>query len=241
LIKEYSPDFVIVNIDNLSSGRWPIEKHILELEQAWVDIMTSWDHIFDNFDKIEEYLWKKDSKLLRFANFYWNDIPWTGAKIFSKNGKKLLVIHLQWEVFMQHKVNNPFLVTEEILKVHKKDKLDWIVIDFHKEATSEIYWLVNYLDWQVSFIYWTHTHIQTNDNIIFPKWTGMITDVWMTWPLYSVIWADFESVKHRFLDGINKWKISQALGKEYIISWIFVKIWKKGECEIVEKIRLVKS
>jgi calcineurin-like phosphoesterase len=40
---------------------------------------------------------------------------------------------------MRHKVNNPFLVTEKILKEYKKSKLDGIVIDFHKEATSEIY------------------------------------------------------------------------------------------------------
>jgi len=32
--------------------------------------MTSGDHVFDNFEKIKDYLDKKDSKLLRIANFY---------------------------------------------------------------------------------------------------------------------------------------------------------------------------
>jgi hypothetical protein len=39
--------------------------------------MTSGDHIFDNFEKIKDYLLKKDSKLLSFANFYNEDLAST--------------------------------------------------------------------------------------------------------------------------------------------------------------------
>jgi calcineurin-like phosphoesterase len=109
LREKYSPDFVVTNVDNISSGRWAIEKHILELEEVYVDIMTAWDHIFDNFDKVKDYLSKNDSRLLRFANLYNAEIPWVWEKVFEKNGKKLLVIHLQWEIFMNHKVFSPFL------------------------------------------------------------------------------------------------------------------------------------
>lgn len=59
LVKKYKPDFVIANVDNATSGRWIIEKHILEFEKMWVDIMTSWDHFFDNFHKFSNYLEKK--------------------------------------------------------------------------------------------------------------------------------------------------------------------------------------
>jgi len=32
--------------------------------------MTSGDHVFDNFEKIKDYLNAPDSKLIRCANFY---------------------------------------------------------------------------------------------------------------------------------------------------------------------------
>lgn len=238
LKKKYNPDFIIANVDNISSGRGAIEKHILELEKSWVDIMTSWDHIFDNFSKIKDYLSKPDSNLLRIANLYDNSIEWKWYKIFEKKWKKLLLIHLQWEVFMNHRVYNPFLKADEILEEFKNENLDWIIIDFHKEASAEWYWLLNYLYSKVSFIFGTHTHIQTNDEIILPSGSWYISDVWMNWPLYSVIWADFDSVRNRFLTWISKWKIEQSLDENYIVNWVFVEIWEKIKCENIEKIRI---
>ena len=148
---------------------------------------------------------------------------------------------MQWEVFMNHKVTNPFLKTREILDSYKWEKLDWIILDFHNEATAEAYGLVNYLDWDISFMFWTHTHVQTNDEIILKNWTGFICDVGMNWPLNSIIWADFESVKSRFLSWINKWKIEQSLDSTYLVSWVYVEIWDDMKCKKIEKIRIIKT
>lgn len=241
LKEKYKADFVIANVENATSWRWPIEKHVLELESFWIDAMTSWDHIFDNFDRIKDYLNKDNSKLIRAANFYENpDLEKIGKwyKILEKNWKKLLLIHLMWQVFMNHNVENPFYKVDEILEETKNENLDGIVIDFHKETTAEWYWLAFYLDWKVSFIFWTHTHIQTNDELILEKWTWLLSDVWMNWPLNSVIWADFESVKKRFLSWISKWKISQSLDKNYVVNWVFVEIWDDMKCKKIEKIRI---
>jgi metallophosphoesterase (TIGR00282 family) len=240
LIEKYKPDFVVANVDNISSWRWAIEKHVLELASYWVDIMTSWDHIFDNYIKIKDYLAKSDSKLVRIANFYDDkSLEWTWYKIFEKNGKKLLIIHLQWEIFMAHRVFNPFIKAKEILEIYKNENIDAIVIDFHKETTAEWYGLLNALDWEVSFIFWSHTHVQTNDDIIFPKWTWFINDAWMNWPLYSVIWADFQSVKDRFMTWIWKWKIEQCTDSNYQVCWAYVEIWDDKKCEKIEKIRIL--
>ena len=241
LIEEYSPDFIIANVDNISSWKWPIEKHLLELEKNWVDIMTSWNHFFDNFDDIKNYLKKKNSKLLRFANYQDEEILWEWFKIFEKNWKKLLVIHMQGQVFMGVNVNNPFLETEKILEKFKDEDLDWIVIDFHKEATSEIYWLSKYLDWKISLVFWTHTHVQTNDGQISQKWTWMISDIWMCGSFDSIIWSDFESVKYLFLSWwIHRDKLTQALWKKYLVSWIYVEI-NENKCEKIEKIKIINN
>lgn len=241
LKEKHKPDFIIVNIENATSWRWAIEKHARELEKLWIDIMTTWDHIFDNISKIEDYLNEDNSKLIRWANFYENKnykIPWKWYKILEKNWKKLLVIHLIGEVFMWKKVNNPFEVVDDIIDLYKKEKLDWIIIDFHKETTAEWYWMWFHLDWKISALFGTHTHIQTNDELILPKWTWILSDVWMNWPLYSVIWADYKSVEKRFLTWLNKGKIEQCLDKNYVVNAVIFDIWDNMKCEKIEKIRI---
>ena len=241
LKEKYNPDFVVANIENATSWRWPIEKHALELESLWIDVMTSWDHVFDNMIKIKDYLDKIDSKLIRCANFIEYKgftIPWKWYKIVEKNWKRLMVVHLIWEVFMNYKVTNPFHKIEEILEKTKWEKLDWIIVDFHKEATAEGYWLWYFLDWKISFLFWTHTHVQTNDELILPNGTWILSDVWMNWPLFSVIWADYQSVEKRFLTWIWKWKIEQCLDKNYVVSWVYVEIWEDMKCIKIEKVRI---
>jgi len=243
LKEKYKPDFVIVNIENASSGRWPIEKHALELEALWIDAMTSGDHIFDNEEKIKSYLNKDDSILLRPANFYESKnykTSWKWYKIFEKNWKRLLLINLISSTFMKVHVLNPFLFVDDILEEFKSEKFDWIVIDFHKEVSSEWYGMAYFLEWKVSFIYGTHTHIQTNDDIILPSWTWILSDVGMSWPFPSVIWADFESLKKRFLTWVPKWKIEQSLNPNYVVNWVFVEI-EENKCIKIEKIRINSS
>ena len=241
LKEKHKPDFVVANVENCTSWRWPIEKHILELESLWIDLMTGWDHIYDNIDRIKTYLESDDSKLIRPANFreikdY--KLPGKWYKILEKEGKRLLVIHILWEVFMNNKVDNPFIKVDEIIEENSSEKLDWIIIDFHKEVTPEWYWLAYYLEGKVSFIFWTHTHIQTNDELILPNGSWLISDVWMNWALYSVIWAEYKSVEKRFLTWVGRWKITQCLDPNYVVNWVVVEIWEDGKCIDIEKIRI---
>lgn len=243
LKEQYKPDFVIVNPENISSGRGPIEKHMKELDALWgIDIYTSWNHIFDNYDDIKNYLEKSDSKLIRPANFYESEhvyVPWKWYKILEKKGLKLLVVNLMSSVFMRDDVYNPFLKIDEILKEINTDDLNGIIIDFHRETTSEMYAMWMFLDGKISFLFWTHTHIQTNDELVFPKWTWLLTDVWMSGPLYSIIWADFEAMKSRFLWWMLKGKIDQSLDPHYVVSACLVEIDEKTKkCLNIEKMRL---
>jgi len=237
LQKEHNPDFVLVNVDNITSWRGAVDHHVEELNNIWVDIMTGGDHIYDNFSHIKSYLQSDNTNLLVPANTYEKD---TGIwhKVFEKNGKRLLVIHLMWNVFMRDNLYNPFLKADEILW-EEHGKLDGIIVDFHKEATSEIYGLSMHLDGRVSSVFGTHTHVQTNDEIILPGGTSMMCDIGMVWPLNTVIWATFDSVKNRFLSGINKWKIEQGLGKEYVLNWVCIEIDESTRKSThIEKIRI---
>lgn len=236
LIEKYSPDFKIVNIDNISYGKWPIEKHILEFENLWFDVLTTWNHYFDNLWKIKNYIKSWKSKVIRCANFRW-DLVWEWFKIIEKNWKKILVIHILWHAFMWINTDNAFLKAKNIIEENKQ-KVDAIIIDFHKETTAEWYWLLHFLDWEASFIFWTHTHVQTNDDIIFPKWTWFLSDVWMNWPLYSVIWAEYKTVESVFLNWYRNMAQEQCLDPNYQVCWVYVEINENWKCEKIEKINI---
>ena len=243
LRREHKPDFVVVNWENVTSWRGPIEKHMKEIHDIGVDLFTSGDHFFDNEKNLRPYLERKDCKMIRPANYYeseFYEIPWKGYTVLEQFWKKLLVINLLSETFTRDNVYNPFLKVDSILKKFEKkgDKLDWIIIDFHKEVGSEWYAMQEFLDWRVSFIFWTHTHIQTNDDNISDLWTGLISDVWMIWPQKSIIGSDYGSLKKRFLTGINKWKIEQSLDSNYIMNWVLIEIDEETKkCISIEKIR----
>lgn len=236
---QYKPDFIIANIENCTSWRWPISEHAREIEKMWVDIMTSWDHIYDQKDKISDYLLQESTRLIRPANFLpypWN--IWKWYVILEKWGYKLLVIQLIWEVFMSHKVENPFLKLKSILAEVPKDTYDACVVDFHRETTAEIYGLWRYFDWDIALLYGTHTHIQTADTHIMEAWTGIIADVGMNGPQDGVIWASPESVFPRFLSGVQRWKITQQLTWKTVISALYAELHIDTKlCTHIEAIR----
>ncbi len=238
---DFNADFTIVNIDNITSGRGPIERHAKEILDAGVDVVTGGDHIVDNIKNIGEYLGDPDSKLLRPDNMWgvWEfGFPWIWHKVFEKNGKKVLVIHLIWHAFLD-KINssNAFVRADEILELYKDQSIDATIVDFHKEATAEIQWLAHYLDGRISAIFGTHTHVQTNDDLILPGGTGLLWDAGMSGPLYSVIWAEFESVKKMFLSWIFKWKIEQSLDNNYLVNAVLFDIDDTGKCQGIEIIK----
>lgn len=223
----YTPDLTIVNIENITSGRGPVTEHAEYVENLGVDLMTLWDHSFDNMPNIWAYFEKNNGKIIRPANFYeshWNELPGKWHQIIEKHWVRILVVQLLGEVFMSHKVYNPFLKIEEILLEYKKSDYDILIVEFHRETTAELYGMAHHLSGRAALVYGTHTHVQTNDAHIFDSGTAMMTDIGMNWPFESVIWADFQSVRNRFLTGLQRWKIEQKLSGKYIINALLVEI-----------------
>jgi len=79
-------------------------------------------------------------------------VPGVGHKVFHKEGKNLLMIHLLGQTFIHHQVRNPFHSIDEILSQYSNQHIDAICVDFHKEATSEVQALSIYADGRVSFV-----------------------------------------------------------------------------------------
>ena len=127
---------------------------------------------------------------------------------------------------------NPFLYMDELLK---EIKADYIIIDFHAEATAEKLALAYYLDGRVNVVFGTHTHVQSADERILDKGTGYITDIGMTGPYDSVIGMDKEAALKRFLTSIPE-RYKLADGNCMINAVVFEINDKTGKVEDIYRI-----
>lgn len=196
LKQKYNPAVIVVNGENVANGRGINKEIYLKLMKSGVTAITMGNWTFSNRDLLN---FIDDSKVIRPANYV--EAPGDGYKLININGKKLLIINLLGRIFMNANFDNPFIVADKIIN---ENKADYIFIDFHAEATSEKIALAHYLDGKVDAIVGTHTHVQTNDDRVFPKGTLYISDVGMTGPLDGVIGVDKDIVLTRFLTAFSK-------------------------------------
>jgi len=202
-------DFVIVNGENVAGGMGITEKLFKQIIYAGADVVTLGNHTWskkDVFNIID------DEKLLRPAN-YPKNVLGKGYNIYNCKNKKIGVINLIGRTNMGILSENPFLVADEIIE-KIKDKADYIIIDFHAEATAEKIALAHYLDGKANIIFGTHTHVQTADESVLPNGTGYITDIGMTGPINSVIGMDKKASIKRFVTTLpEKYKIADGESK----------------------------
>ena len=246
---KYSPDFIIWNSENIAHGKWPLPKQINEMKDIWFDCLTWGNHLFTHFNEMKDFL--EESKAnsnfqIRPLNYYESDffkMPGKWYSIIEKYWKRLWVINIMSSVFMADSLDNPFIKIDELLRKEKfreKYNLDWIIVDFHRETTAESYAMSMFLDWRVSFVYWTHTHVQTNDSHILDKWTWMICDIWMTWSLNSMIWHSYDSRIH----GLLAWtrfgwpKPEPEDSGAWVVAGCYLEIFN-NKCIKLETIRIV--
>jgi hypothetical protein len=207
IIKERLPDFVrkelvdcvIANGENLAGGSGLLPSEADELFQAGVSVITGGDHVWGK-KEIVPYI-DRTPRLLRPAN-YPADQPGKGHVLFeTPSGARIGVLHLQGRVFMNVGCDCPFQTAKRLV-AELRPKTSVIAVDMHCEATSEKVGMGWWLDGQASFVFGTHTHIQTADERILPQGTAYITDCGMTGPYESVIGRRIDRVLHRFTTGM---------------------------------------
>lgn len=202
LKKKLQPDLTIANAENLAHGIGVTQKTLDECMHAGVELFTSGNHIWKKL-AVEEIFKSKSAPLLRPAN-YPCDMPGTGHQIITVGEKKLLVINLNGNVFIEDEFTSPFHAIDAILKQHSNDDYAGVFIDFHAEATSEKVAFGWYADGRVSAILGTHTHVVTADETILPQGTAYQTDVGMVGLKESVIGIDKDIIIEKFLTEKSK-------------------------------------
>lgn len=234
LKKEYQPDLILANGENLAHGIGVTERSLNQVLEAGVDLLTSGNHIWDKKEGAS-LLGNKKISLLRPAN-YPPTASGRGWEIVKVRTKKILVINLMGRVFFREDLDCPFRKADEILKETEKKNLAGIIVDFHGEATSEKKAMGYYLDGRVSAVLGTHTHIPTADNQILPKGTAHISDIGMVGAKDSVLGMESEGVIKHFLEQ-TPFKLEIADKGEMEVDAVMVEIDSKGKATKIEQIR----
>jgi metallophosphoesterase (TIGR00282 family) len=190
----HEPDFVVVNGENSAGGVGITSKIARGLYRAGVDAITLGNHTYRH-EEVFEFL-DRDEHIVRPANYPKGD-PGRGHTVVEKDGKRLAVVNLSGTVFLDA-ARSPFAEVDAILS-ELRGKADWILVDFHAEATSEKVAMGWYLDGRVTACVGTHTHVPTADARVLPGGTAYITDVGMTGPRGGVIGVQKELAVKRFV------------------------------------------
>ena len=213
IIVENKINFVIVNGENAADDGRGITKIIAEeFFSKGVDVITSGNHIWDK-KETTDYI-DKESRLLRPANLA-EGSPGKGYEIYiSKNKKyKIGVINLMGNVFMR-KTDDAFQKAKSISeKLILKKNVDFLVVDFHGEITSEKMAMGHFFDGLSTCVVGTHTHVPTADTRILEKGTAYQTDIGMCGDYNSVIGMNKENSVKRFLKDKNAIKHFPAEGE----------------------------
>lgn len=153
-----------------------------QLFSAGVDFITGGNHTFRRRE-IYDYL-DNSLSVCRPAN-YKSDCPGRGFAVLDKGFVRVGVVNVLGTVYLEP-LCNPFDCVDEAIAA-LSDEADFIVVDFHAEATAEKRAMGFYLDGRVAAVVGTHTHVQTADAQILENGTAYITDLGMTGPKRSVL------------------------------------------------------
>jgi metallophosphoesterase (TIGR00282 family) len=213
IINENKIDFTIINGENAADdGRGITNLIAEEFFSNGVDVITSGNHIWDKKETID-YI-NQENRLLRPANFA-EGSPGKGYEIYLTKDKKFKVgvVNLMGNVFMR-KTEDVFEIAKKIKdKLILKNNVDFIVVDFHGEITSEKMAIGHFFDGLTTGVFGTHTHVPTADTRILDNGTAYQTDIGMCGDYNSVIGMDKENSLKRFLKDKNAIKHFPAKGE----------------------------
>ena len=193
---KFNCDLVIVNGENAAHGKGITEKIYHSLMDAGADVITLGNHAFSK-SEIRESLGTCTSLVFPKNIEHEGTVPYYVIK--EVNGKKIAVVNLLGQVFMDCASASPLEVMEDLL-----DEIvaDIIIVDLHAEATSEKELFLRVFAKDVTAVIGTHTHVQTADEKIY-KGCAFISDVGMCGPYDSIIGRDAEEIIGRIVKCFN--------------------------------------
>lgn len=195
---ELGVDFTVVNGENISGGRGLSRRGYNLLCRLGVDAVTLGNHLWGHRD-IDQLL-AQAANLCRPANLPPN-APGRGWQLLPCGDLRIAVVNLLGRVYMNMPALDCPFQTMRSLLAEIRAQTPIILVDFHAETTSEKLAMANFLDGQVTAVWGTHTHVQTNDARLLPRGTAYLSDAGMTGARDSILGVETEGVVKRYLTG----------------------------------------
>ncbi len=194
LREQHAPDFVVVNGENAAGGLGLTKKIASSWLADGIDAITLGNHVWKHHD-LYAFL-DEDRRIVRPGN-YPKGNPGRGHTVVEGDSGRLAVVNLSGTIFLEA-ARSPFPEADAIL-AELRGQADWVLVDFHAEATSEKVAMGWHVDGRVTACLGTHTHIPTADARVLPGGTAYITDVGMTGARDGVIGVKREQALQRFM------------------------------------------
>ncbi|MBQ8525632.1 MAG: TIGR00282 family metallophosphoesterase [Clostridia bacterium] len=229
--QDNSIDLCIANAENVSGGNGMSFADYNTLCDIGIDGFTMGNHTFGRKDIIK--IFENESNVIRPLN-YPAGTPGCGSMILHSKGKKVGIINIMGRVNLLN-IDCPFRAAEAEIE-RLREKTDFILVDFHAEATSEKIAMGYYLDGKAACVYGTHTHVQTADETILPKGTAYITDIGMTGAIHSVLGVSKDIIIERFLTSLPQ-KFEHANGKAKLCGIILTIDESTNKCTAIKRLR----
>ncbi len=217
LKREENADLVIVNAENAYAGNGLDIRSAEALLAGGADILTGGNHSLRLHDTHAFY--DENDFVLRPHNYPKSAAGKGYTVVQLRDGCRVLVMNLAGQVFMDG-CDMPFPVAEELL-ARLRGQYDISVCDFHAEATSEKNAFFLHFDGRINVMFGTHTHVQTADERLLSKGSGVITDLGMCGVTEdSVLGVKLESVIGDYTQKVHN-RFEKAEGKARLCGAVF--------------------
>lgn len=225
LKQEYKINLVFVNAENVSGGKGLTEKHYKQLKALGISGMSMGNHTFSK-SEIKNFI--DDATIARPANL---NTPYGKDVLYVKyNDKTIAIVNMLGRVYTYTPLDDPFKTMDNLLN---NIKADYIIVDFHGDATSEKKAFFFDFAGKVDAVLGSHTHTQTADEQTFNN-TCFISDMGMCGAFDSILGDDKNMVIQRFRSGMFE-PLKCATGNEYMLNGVVLDFGLKNSIIRINK------
>ena len=194
-------NIVLANCENVSSGSGLSFKHYKEIKELGIQGISMGNHTFSK-SEIKNYI--NEATIVRPANL---NTEYGKEVLYIKyNDKIIALVNMLGRVYSNTPLDCPFKTMDRLLK---DIKADYIIVDFHGDATSEKKAFFYDFAGKVTAVLGSHTHTQTADEEVYNN-TCFISDMGMCGAYESILGDDIQMVIDRFRTGVyEKLKIQE--------------------------------
>ncbi|MBI9103924.1 MAG: YmdB family metallophosphoesterase [Spirochaetales bacterium] len=236
LKEEHNIDFVIANGEGTTGGFGLGKNHSIYLRKLGIDVLTGGEKIYFKKDMVSHII--KAPYILRPANYPPGN-PGRGWRVytFGENEQKIAVVCLLGQSgFSRVHLSNPFTFLPDIVS-RLKDETKNIIFDFHAATTAEKQTMFFHADGLVSAVIGSHSKVQTADERILPRGTGVICDAGRTGSQNSVGGLDPKIEIEKYLSLIPE--RSQDAWDNLELQGVLLELDDEGRTSSIERVKEV--